>query len=674
MNSEVKQHSVQRVSFIAFLLITLLIIASYFTVVHNLRLQNNMLEASSTSYELRILIDQSNEQFSLLFDPSSTENFSDRILSNIRDDFVKTTEQITLMKQRLQGLMVDQNDAIGSFIPSEIFQKINAEISNIDKIWGQFQARIDEVAAYNTLTLKAGNKLWQPIDASIAHNGSLSRSISSLNDLVYQSSVKHNQRLWYFYLVLLVFLVSVVWGVWLFSLKPLATSLKKSYDEILCKNKRLDYQANHDSLTDLFNRAAFNRKVTELESSKDTSSASCLVLIDLDNFKLINDTLGHNVGDLVLQKVAKDLLESPMEGELAFRLGGDEFALWIPHVDNEALLKRRLELVLAKVRVPLVSENHTIETSCSIGAVIASKGADYNHKEMFAVADSMLYEVKESGRDGYELYNETKSASVDEMLQSDCLLREAVEHNEFTVSYQPILEIQSQKVQGFEARVHWNHPDYGQVHHDNWLNDATRLSLDAAITRQVIQSITEHFESWNKDGGVLRPVTVDIGKSILLSGEAFQLLSELAENLPDPALIGIEVSELMFTERCFDAIVERLEQFKSLGTPITVDHYGRGKSSLLQLRKIPFDVIKIDKHLTLKASYDPSLRTYISSLANFTKGIGKKLLCQDIQGKAERHKLLELGCVYMQSRHLSTALSVSEVSRLLRQPTLTESS
>ena len=640
-------------------------------VVYNLRLQSNMLEASSVSYELRILIDQSNEKVNLLFDPSSTEYFSDRILKNIRNDFITTTEQITLLTQNLQGLLANHHDSLGSLFPSDIHQKITAEIYNIERIWEQFQVRINEISAYKVSTLRAGNKLWHPIDASIAYNGSLSNSISTLNDLVYQSSIKKNQRLWVLYSLLLVTLLTLVWGIWLFTLRPLAVRLKASYDEIICKNERLDFQANHDALTGLLNRAAFNTKVAGLDAS-DTVTPYCLVLIDLDNFKLINDTLGHNVGDLVLKKVADNLLESQMQGEFAYRLGGDEFALWIDCANDESALRKRLETLLANVSIPLVSNKTTIHTSCSIGAAIAGKGCGYDHKEMFAAADTTLYQVKENGRNGYQLYDETKLRSVTEMAQSDSLLCQSVEQNEFDVSYQPIIKIHNQETQGFEARIHWNHPTFGQVHQDNWINDAIRLGLDTDITQQVIQTIDKHFHDWLEQGLILRPVTVDVGKAILLSGEAYNLINTLANKLPERSLIGIEVSEMIFNERSFDAIMTQLERFKNAGIPITIDHYGRGQSSLLQLRKIPFDVLKIDKRLTLKASYDRSLKTYISSLVSFTKGVGKTLICQDIQGKAERDKLLELGCRYMQSRHLSTVLDYDEVARHLQKTPIAE--
>ncbi|PWQ92475.1 EAL domain-containing protein [Leucothrix pacifica] len=665
-----QQHKVKRASIIAFMSVTLLIIVCYISVVYNLRLQNNMLEASSISYELRILLDQSNEQVNLLFDPKSAESFSDRILKNIRDDFVKTTEQVTALTAQLPALLRDHQNTFFSLIPSENYRNITNEIHNIDSIWGQFQSRIQEISTYNTSTLRASNKLWQPIDTVIAHNGSLSKSITSLNHLVYQSSLLQNQRLGIMYTALVVLLLVAIWGIWSFTLKPLASRLKASYQEILFKNRHLDYQANHDALTGLLNRAAFNAKTAELQVNKDTAVPHCLVLIDLDNFKLVNDSLGHNVGDLVLQKITDDLTEDPMVGEYAYRLGGDEFALVIDRIDQESALEQRLETLLKKIRRPLEVDKTIIQCSCSIGAAVAGKGCGYSQKEMFAVADASLYQVKEQGRDGYLLYDKIQSCGANQIEQHDNMLHQSVKNKQFRVSYQPIIDLRSQKTLGFEARIHWHHPTQGKLHHDEWISDATRLTLDSEITRQAIKSITEHFQDWLQKGIRLRPVSVDIGQTMLLSGEAYDLITALSNKLPFTSLIGIEVSEMIFNERSFQAITEQLLKFKAAGIPITIDHYGRGHSSLLQLRKLPFDVLKIDKKLTLKVSYDPSLQTYISALASFTDGMSKKLICQGVQSEKEQSKLTELGCRYMQSRQISTLLSSDSVANILRKSQL----
>ncbi|PWQ93613.1 EAL domain-containing protein [Leucothrix arctica] len=621
-----------------------------------------MLESSSVSYELRIALDQSNEQLSLLFEPGGALNYSDRILRNIRNDFVSTSAQFTLLTERLQSLLDDQFKTLGSLVPADKYQKISAEIYNIDDIWSEYQQRIKEIESYNINTLRAGNKLWEPLDASVAHNSSLATSITALNHLVYQSSIEQNQRLAVLYVVMLILAIGIVWAIWFSTLKPLAKRLESSYQEIVCKNTRLDYQANHDALTGLYNRAAFNSRITHLEATKNTNLPYCLVLIDLDNFKITNDSMGHNIGDSILQKVAADMLENPLAGECAYRIGGDEYALLIDRLDDEIDLKSRLVQLLEVIREPIEIEQVQLHTSCSIGAAIAGISCGYDQKEMFAAADKALYSVKKSGRNGFQLCSKAQQQNQSEKDRQDDDLSKSVDLKKFNVFYQPIIDITTQNIVAYEARVHWQHPTLGQLQQENWIDDASRLSLDTKITKQVIQTIEKHFKYWLKQDMKILPMTVDIGQSILLSGEAYTLVTNLSENLPVSSYIGIEVSELMFNERSFDAVTEQLARFIQAGIPVTIDHYGRGHSSLLQLRKIPFDTLKVDKKLTLQADKDKSLQTYISSLVAFTEGVGKTLICQDVQSAKGRQTLIELGCRYMQSRHISTVLTYDAIS------------
>ena len=665
MKSNITQYNVQRISIIAFLFVALLIVSCYVLVSNNLKLQNTMLESSSVSYELRIALDQSNQQLSLLFEPGGAQNYSDRILQNIRNDFVSTTAQFTALSVHLESLLDDQFKTFGSLIPADKYQKIAAEIYNIKDIWSEYQQRITEIENYNLNTLRAGNKLWQPLDASVGHNSSLTTSITALNQLVYQSSIEQNQRLAALYAGFLVLALGVVWAIWLSTLKPLAKRLESSYQEIVCKNTRLDYQANHDALTGLYNRAAFNNRITQLEATKNTNLPYCLVLIDLDNFKIINDSMGHKTGDSILQKVAADILENPMAGECAYRIGGDEFALLIDRLDDEIDLKARLKHLLYVIRVPLEIEKVQLQTSCSIGAAIAGTSCGIDQKEMFAAADKALYHVKKNGRDAFQLYSKAEMQSLTEKDKQDDDLSESVDLEKFNVFYLPVVDIATQNIVSYEARVHWQHPTLGQLAQDSWIDDASRLALDTKITKQVIYTIEKHFKYWLKQDMKLLPVTVDIGQSILLSGEAYTLVKTLADKLPLSSYIGVEVSELVFNERTFESVTEQLAKFKEAGIPITIDHYGRGHSSLLQLRKIPFDTLKVDKKLTLQADNDHSLQTYISSLVAFTQGVGKTLICHDVQSSKGTQKMIELGCRYMQSRHTSTILTYDAISEYM---------
>ena len=400
-----KRHNLQRTSITAFLFVSLLVVACSLLVGYNLQLQKNMLEASSVSYELRILLDRSSNEASLLFKSDSAASLSDRILLNVRDDFIKTTDAITQNKLRLRVLLLDKQNNFGSLIRTIDIQKIASELDRIDQIWTRFQSRIEEIAGYNTEVLRAGNNYWQPRDALIAYDSTLFNSVSNVNHLVYESSLYQNQRLRVLYALILVLVLIGTWLIWYFTLRPLAERLASNYREIMEKNEHLKYQANHDSLTGLRNRAAFNSKIRSIQSKEESIACCCLVLIDLDEFKEINDTFGHDVGDQTLIKVARDIKHSPLLGESAYRLGGDEFALFIDKKSNREMLSHRLDLLLNRFRKPLTS-NKEIQCTCSIGVAWGDQQGCRTLGTLFTSADKALYQIKQNGRNAYGFYNE----------------------------------------------------------------------------------------------------------------------------------------------------------------------------------------------------------------------------------------------------------------------------
>ena len=407
-----KRHNVQRTSINAFLFVSLLVVACSLLIGYNLQLQKNMLEASSVSYELRILLDRSVNEANLLFKSDNASHLSDRILLNVRSDFINTTKEITQKNKRLRSLLLDKQNNIGSLIRTSDTQKIASEMDKIDQIWGRFQTRVDEIAGYNTTILRSGNRYWKPRDALIAYDSTLFNSVSNVNHLVYQSSLYQNQRLRVLYAMILALVLTGMWLIWYFTLRPLAERLASNYREIMDKNAYLKYQANHDSLTGLRNRAAFNSKIRLIESGKKSIACCCLLLIDLDQFKVINDTLGHDAGDQILKKVARDIKQLPLTGESAYRLGGDEFALFIEKKSNREILSERLERLLKEIRKPLINNDKEVFCTCSIGVAWGDQQGCRTLKALFKGADTALYQVKRNGRDDFGFYNEGCTSQV----------------------------------------------------------------------------------------------------------------------------------------------------------------------------------------------------------------------------------------------------------------------
>ncbi|WP_022951395.1 GGDEF domain-containing protein [Leucothrix mucor] len=407
-----KRYSVKRISIIAFLFVAMLIIACSFLISCNLRLQKNMLEASSVSYELRILIDRTTSQANLLFNPENISQLSDRILFNVRDDLVKTTGKISENNEQLRKLLLSGQGLWVMVTPSLDRQQVSVEMDKVDKTWARFQARVDDISNYNLITLRAGNKYWQPVDALIATNGPLFNSITKLNQLIYEASLLQNTRLRMLYAAVLALVLAGIWAVWFLTLRPLARRLKASYLEIMDKNQHLDYQANHDSLTGLSNRTCFNTKVHHIENRVSAVDACCLVLVDLDDFKMINDSLGHDAGDAMLKKVARDLRRLQLHGEQAYRLGGDEFALLIDEPTTREDLTARLDRLLSYVREPLTFQGMQIHCYCSIGVAWGGEHGARTLTALFKAADNALYRVKQSGRNNYCFYTDISDDDI----------------------------------------------------------------------------------------------------------------------------------------------------------------------------------------------------------------------------------------------------------------------
>lgn len=408
METNDQRYSLKRISITAFLLVSVLVLSLSMLVGYNLQLQKKMLEAFSVSYELRILLDRSSNQANLMFNSEKVNQLSDRILLNVRNDFVMTTVKITKNINRLRYLLLHENNNFGSLLRDFDLQKISSEMQDIDYEWGRFQARIDQLSSYDIAVLRAGNKHWHPTDALISYEGNLFEDISHLNHLVYEASLYQNKYLRVLYALIFSFVIIGMWLIWFFTLRPLAESLSLSYKEIMIKNENLNYQANHDSLTGLRNRAAFNSKVNAIDGT-EYIDCCCLILIDLDQFKKINDLLGHDSGDCTLKKIAQDLQKQPIAGETAYRLGGDEFALFIDKQTDRETITHRLNQLLSEVRRPFKCNGCEIHCTCSIGVAFGRLQGARTVNTMFKAADAALYQVKRDGRNGFCFYNKSCS-------------------------------------------------------------------------------------------------------------------------------------------------------------------------------------------------------------------------------------------------------------------------
>lgn len=662
--------NVRRISITAFLAVALLISTCSLLVISQLEQQKNMLKASTTTFEMLTLLERASKQITLMLDQGNADTLPDRLLLKLRDDLISTTETITQRQNSLSNMLITPGNSL-LVVPLQTLNYANTAktLIEIDEIWSAFQARINKIAASNAVVLRARSQHRETVDALIAYNGPLFKKMSYLNQIVYQASLQQNQQLRMLYAMTLILILVGLWTIWFFTLRPLSRKLSASYREIISKNHDLDFQANHDAMTKLLNRAAFNRKSQQLDDDNTSLRHCCLVLIDLDEFKPINDTLGHHVGDAVLKKVANDMQTAAADNESAYRLGGDEFVLLLEAVETRDQVTARLDSLLQHIRQPMDFEGHTLHVSCSLGVAWGWRCGN-TIKDFLTAADTALYKVKDNGRNHYRFYSDISKMHISELKNTDQELHYAVQRQEFLVYYQPIIDLKTGLISRLEALVRWQHPEHGLLLPDKWLKNAERLNLDTLITHQVIDTVAHDYASWKSSGFTVHPINVNITEKMLLSGEAFEKVTHIlqqSENQQDQEKpwLGIEVTESIFLERAFDIMKAQLERIHASGISIALDDFGTGFASLSHLQKIPFDTLKIDKTFTAKILTDDGVKSIVESLINLSHGLNKLIVCEGVENENTKRSLIDMGCTYSQGFLHSRPLSFRDTSRLL---------
>jgi len=390
-----------------------------------------------------------------------------------------------------------------------------------------------------------------------------------------------------------------------------------------------------------------------------------LILIDLDEFKSINDNLGHQTGDEVLKKISGHLLEDCLPLETSYRLGGDEFAMLIERVADKQQLVDRLDKLMARIASPLRNKGQDVYTSCSLG-ISWGEGSGVTKKEIFNAADAALYKVKENGRNAYRFFSEISDVSVSEMHQSDQRLHQAIEQKEFVVHYQPVIDLYTNKLQSFEALARWQHPERGLLLPEEWLSQAEMLNLDSIITLQIMQKVETDYLNWQKMGANCYPVSINITEKMLVSGEGLAALQSILSRTENKSWLGIEVPESIVFDRAFHIMKEQLELIHAAGIHIALDDFGTGFANLSHLRKIPFDTIKLDKSFTSEILTDAGMKTIVKSLIDLTKGLNKTITCEGVDDDRIRAMLEEMGCHYSQGFLHAKGMPFDDASKLLQ--------
>ena len=416
--------------------------------------------------------------------------------------------------------------------------------------------------------------------------------------------------------------------------------------------RRLAFQAGHDPLTELPNRWAFLEELARSLDRRlglpDADAGVAVLLFDLDRFKVINDSLGHGAGDELLVILARRLEESCPPGAWLARMGGDEMVMLVEGTSSEAdtiAIARDMRRV---IRQPITLLGQEIAVSASVGIVFATDAAETPH-DLLRHVDSAMYAAKELGRDRVEVFDQSLRSKVRRQLQDEIALRQAVEHGELVVHYQPEIEVPSGRVVGAEALLRWQHPARGLLPAAEFIHLAEETGLIVGIGLWVLREACNQQVIWLRsfpDQPMLVRVNLSarqLGQRDLLS----QVMTILHETAVDPSHLCLEITE---TAVMADAEIslEVLEKLRSLGVGLAIDDFGTGYSSLSYLKRFPVDVVKIDRSFVDGLGNDPDDTAIVQAIMVLAGALGLNVTAEGVETEVQLAELIRLGCSRVQ--------------------------
>ncbi|OOZ41945.1 PAS domain S-box protein [Solemya pervernicosa gill symbiont] len=424
------------------------------------------------------------------------------------------------------------------------------------------------------------------------------------------------------------------------------TSLKET-------QTRLDFLAHHDALTELPNRLLFHDRLDHaIERAERNDNKIGLLFIDLDRFKIINDSLGHDVGDTLLQQVARQISSLSRKSDTVARLGGDEFVILIENVTSDTACTTFANKIVHALKQPFDIDEHQLHIGCSIGiSIYPDDGED--SVTLIKNADTAMYKVKESGRDGYHKYSSELSESAVERLTIENALRHALERQEFHLHYQPLIDCERQHVFGAEALLRWQCPLLGNVSPMKFIPIAEESSLIIPIGYWVFEESIRQYKSWRDSGIELDYISINVsGAQLYHFNFAETLIALMLKHGLTGDQIQIEITEnIMMND--IDTCISILDQLRSEGFRVAIDDFGTGYSSLSYLRRLPIDMLKIDRSFVMHLpdnNNDCMIATAVVSLA---KSLKLETVAEGIEDERQLDFLHDIGCNRFQGFHFS---------------------
>jgi diguanylate cyclase (GGDEF)-like protein len=431
---------------------------------------------------------------------------------------------------------------------------------------------------------------------------------------------------------------------------------------------RGNYQAMHNPLTGLPNKVLLlDRVANSLARRRPPGHAVVLMFLDLDDFKRVNDSLGHSAGDQVLVSLAERLVKSVRSGDSVAHFGGDEFAILLEAKDPEEAIAAA-KRILADLAKPFAIEGREVKFTASVGIALAQTN-EMGSEELMRNAFTALHTAKERGRAEIVVFEEAMHSSALSRLDLEQELRHAVDHQGLDVYFQPLMKLSDLTVHGFEALVRWIHPEKGVISAFHFIPLAEDAGLTPKIDRMVLKRTCAKVRDLNNTIFADRPAAAHVNlspTSIRQPNFVDNLASDLAESGLNPEQLVLEITEGVMMQDVEQA-ASRLRAIKSLGVKLALDDFGTGYSSLSYLRSFPVDVVKIDKVFVDEIETDKGASALVQAILRLGLGLTFEVVAEGIETEEQLKSLLELGCLYGQGYYLAHPLSSPDLAKFLEK-------
>ncbi|MFN2417183.1 MAG: putative bifunctional diguanylate cyclase/phosphodiesterase [Pyrinomonadaceae bacterium] len=434
--------------------------------------------------------------------------------------------------------------------------------------------------------------------------------------------------------------------------------------------QQLHHDAFHDALTGLPNRALFmdHLKLAVARSRRNNTTKFAVLYLDLDRFKVINDSLGHTIGDQLLVGIADRLKNNLRPGDTVARLGGDEFTVLIEDITDETESVQVAERVQKELSIPFILSGREVFTTVSMG--IAPSATGYERAEdILRDADTAMYRAKSMGKARYEIFDKAMHARAINLLQMETDMRRALEREEFILHYQPIVALDNYQLRGFEALVRWQHPERGFISPMDFIPVAEETGMIVPLGEWVMREACRQMQGWQKGFPLQQPLFITVNLSSKQFSQS-QLISTFAMILQEtgvkPQSVKLEITESVVMENV-DTATEMLRQLRGLGVKLAIDDFGTGYSSLSYLHRFPIDTLKIDRSFVTRMSENNENTEIVRTIVVLAQNLGMDVVAEGVETNEQLVLLQKLGCENGQGYLFSKPVNADGAEKIIAE-------